>query len=120
MYKDSKFSVRNRILRISSKRGDSLNAIFCLPEKEAQKGDPQFCADKSKLPAQTTDLFITDVKNRQELNKNDSLRGHFKHLQIPCINLFVSTPNGKHSSVMLRAMHNSGCAKSVMRKHIFE
>ena len=120
MYKDLKFSVCNGILRISSKRGDSLNAIFCLPEKESQKGDPQFRADKSKLPAQTTDLFITNVKNRQELNKNDSLRGHFKHLQIPCINLFVSTPNGKHSPVMLRAMHNSGCAKSVMRKDIFE
>jgi len=96
-----KFSVCDSILRISSKRGDSLNAIFCPPEKEPQKGDPQFCEDKGTLPAQTTDLFVSNVKNRQELNKNNSLRGHFKHPKIPYINIFVSAPNGKHSPVML-------------------
>jgi hypothetical protein len=115
-----KFSVHDGILRISSKRGDSLYAIFCPPENEPQKGNLQFCADKSNLPAQTTDFFITNVKNQQELNEKDSLKGHFKHPQIPYINLFVSAPNGKHNPVMLRAMHDSGCAKSVMHKDIFE
>jgi hypothetical protein len=110
MYRDLKFSVRDGILRISSKRGDSLNAIFCPPEHEPEKGDLQFRADKRKLPART-DLFITNVKNRQELNETDSLKGQIKHPQIPYINLFVSNPNGKHNPVMLRAMHDSGLGK---------
>jgi hypothetical protein len=84
-YKDLKFSVRGSILRISSKRGDSLNAIFCPPEKQQQKGDLQFRVDKSNLPVHTTDLFITNVENRQELNEKDSLKGHFKHPQIPTL-----------------------------------
>jgi hypothetical protein len=114
-----RFSVRDGILRISSKRGDSLNAIFCPPENEPKEGNFQFCADKTEPPARS-DLFITNVENRQELSEKDSLKGHFKDPQIPFINLFVSTPNGKHSPVMLRAMHDSGCAKTVMRKDIFE
>jgi hypothetical protein len=115
-----KFSVCNGILRILSKRGDSLNAIFCPPEKQPEKGNFQFRTDKSNLPVHNTDLFITNVENRQELNEKDSLKGHFKHPQIPYINLFVSAPNDKHRPVMLRAMHDSGCAKSVMRKDVFE
>jgi hypothetical protein len=114
-----RFSVRNGILRISSKRGDSLNAVFCPPESEPKKGDPQFRADEKEPPARV-DLFITNVENRQELNEKDSLKGHFKDPQIPFINLFVSTPNDQHSPVMLRAMHDSGCAKTVMRKDIFQ
>jgi len=114
-----RFSVRDGILRISSKRGDSLNAVFCPPENEPKKGDPQFRADEKEPPARV-DLFITNVENRQELNEKDSLKGHFKDPQIPFINLFVSTPNDQHSPVMLRAMHNSGCAKTVMRKDIFQ
>jgi hypothetical protein len=114
-----KFSVRDGILRISSKRGDSLNAVFCPPENEPQKNELQFRADKSKLPAHT-DLFITNVEKRQKLNEKDSFKGQVKHPQIPYINLFVSNPNDKHSPVMLRAMHDSGCAKSVMHKDIFE
>jgi hypothetical protein len=114
-----RFSIRNDILRISSKRGHSLNAVFCPQEIEPKKGDPQFRADNSEPPAQI-DLFITNVENRQELNEKDYLKGHFKDPQIPFLNLFVSTPNGKHSPVMLHAMHDSGCAKSVMRKDIFQ
>jgi hypothetical protein len=103
-----KFSVCDGILRILSKRGDSLNAIFCPPKKQPEKGNFQFCVDNSNLPACNTDLFITYVKNRQEINEKDSLKGHFKHPQIPYINLFVSAPNEKHRPVMLRAMHDSG------------
>jgi hypothetical protein len=61
-YRDLKFSVRDGILRISSKRGDSLNAIFCPPEHKPEKGDLQFRADNQKLPARTN-LFITNVEN---------------------------------------------------------
>jgi hypothetical protein len=95
-----RFSVHDGILRISSKRGDSLNAVFCPPENEPRKGDPQFRADKSEPPARV-DLFITNVENRQELNEKDSLNGHFKDPQIPFSNFFVSTINGKYSPVML-------------------
>ncbi len=63
MYRDLKFSVPDGILRISSKRGDSLNAIFCPPEKDPEKGNFQFHTDKSILPVHNTDLFITNVKN---------------------------------------------------------
>jgi hypothetical protein len=118
-YKDLRFSVRDGILRISSKRGDSLNAVFCPPESEPERGNLQFRADKSEPPTQV-DLFITNVENRQELNEKDSLKGYFKDPQIHFINLFVSTPNSKHSPVVLRAMHDSGCAKTVMRKDIFQ
>ncbi len=42
------------------------NAIFCPPEKEPEKGDLQFRADKRELPARA-DFFINNVENRQEL-----------------------------------------------------
>jgi hypothetical protein len=114
-----KFSVRDGILQISSKKGDSLNAIFCPPEKEPNKGNSQFCADESKISTEN-DFLINNVKYRQELNEKDSLKGHYRHPQIPFVTLFVSNPNDKHSPVMIRAMHDSGCAKSVIQKDIFE
>jgi len=119
-YRDLKFSVRDSILRISSKRGDSLNAVFCPPEKQPEKDNFQFRVDKNNLPAHNTDFFINNVENRQELNEKDSLKGQIKHPQIPYINLFVSTPNNKHRPVMLQPMRDSGCAKSVIRKDVFE
>ncbi len=60
-------------------------------EKEPEKGNLQFRADKAELPART-DFFINNVENRQELNENDSFKGQIRHPQIPYINLFVSRP----------------------------
>jgi len=85
-----RFSIRNDILRISSKRGHSLNAVFCPQEIEPKKGDPQFRADNSEPPAQI-DLFITNVENRQEINEKDSLKGHFKDPQIP-LSIYLFQP----------------------------
>jgi hypothetical protein len=69
---------------------------------------------------QKNDFPINNVELRQELNEKDSLKGHFRDPQIPFVTLFVSNPNDKHNPVMLRAMHDSGCAKTVIRKDIFE
>ncbi len=96
-----------------------MNAVFCPPENEPNKGNSEFRADESKVSTQN-DFLINNVEYRQELNKKDSLKGHFRDPQIPFVTLFVSNPNDKHSPVMLRTMHDSGCAKTVIRKDIFE
>jgi hypothetical protein len=114
-----RFSIRDGILRISSKNGDSLNAIFCPPENEPNRGNSQFRADKNKISPKN-DFLINNVEHRQELNEKDSLKRHFRDPQIPFVTLFVSNPNDKHSPVMIRTMHDSGCAKTVIRKDIFE
>ncbi len=68
-------------------------------------------------PNETTNELLTRITRttrviRESFDEYDA--------KIPYINLFVSNPNGKHDPVMLRAMHDSGCAKSVMRKEIFQ
>jgi hypothetical protein len=120
MCKDLDFSIRKDILTISSKMGIPLKAIFHPSQEKSDRDKLHFCADKNDLPICDTDFLISNVKKRQDANKNDSLKGHYKNPQIPFINLFVSTPNGKHRPVMHRAMHDSGCAKSVIHKDIFE
>ncbi len=49
-----------------------------------------------------------------------SMNTQTRNPEIPYIHLGISAPNGKHSPLMLRAMHDSGCAKSVIRRDIFE
>jgi hypothetical protein len=114
------FSIHKYILTISSKRGNSLNAIFCPFDKKLKTDNFHFHADKKHFQVCDTDFLITNVEKRQDTNNNDALKEHYKNPQIPFINLFVSAPNYKHRPVMLRAMHDSGCAKSVILKDIFE
>ncbi len=119
-YQDLDFSVCTDILTISSKTGVPLNAIFYPSENLPHKDNFQFRTDKRIFPIFDTDLLINNVKKQKDANEGDSLKGHYKDPQIPFVNFFVSNPNDKHRSVMLRAMHDFGCAKSVIQKDIFE
>jgi len=103
-----------KLFTISSKTGIPLNAIFYPSDNWPHKDNYQSGADKNIFPIFATDFLISNVKKGQDANQSDSLKGHYKDPQIPFVNLFVSNPNDNHRSVMLRAMHDSGCAKSVI------
>ena len=94
-----------------------------IPEENILTDNPWEFLEIHALSLKDRNLIIKPTQTQPEPSpiyiEIASLNTKSRRPEIPYIHLGLSAPNGKHSPVMLRAMHDSGCAKSVMRKEIF-
>jgi hypothetical protein len=96
--------------------------VFIQPDAINEEPSFKFRADNLMQETIQVDNLIATLENRMNMHSQILFKGHFKDPQIPFISVDLSDPCADKSqgALRVRAMHDSGCAKTTIRTDIFK